>query len=206
MKNDDPRDPLAGRLRREAMAERPQFSEQLHERILRQIHEEPFPDGPEIAFAPVTSSRNRWRWLATGAAAAAIAGLLAISPWLMRRHPPSSDETTTIARGIPLSRTNPPLTAASFAAAEHPVNIGGILYARLWPPGVTVRLPESINDALPAPQQAEVQSSNPTAPPGSPEWLLAAIEEPAQNEASSALSDAIPPEARVLIGMAESRQ
>jgi hypothetical protein len=203
MKKGEPLDPLADSLRREAMAERPQFSPQLHQRILRQIHDQHLAADEESA---ITAPRSfgRGRWLAAGAAAAIIMGFLAISPWLMRAHPTMPGGSKTTVQTIPQPPIQPQSTTSSLAAAERPLNLGGILYARLLPPGVTVCLPESITGAPSAPERVAAQPANPTAPPGSPEWLLAAIEEPAQRAATAASADVIPPEARLLIELAQS--
>jgi len=205
MKKGEPLDPLADSLRREAMAERPQFSPQLHQRILRQIHDQHLAADEESA---ITAPRSvgRWQWLAAGAAAAIIMGFLAISPWLMRAHPTMPSGSKTTVQTIPQPPIQPQPTASSLAAAERPLNIGGVLYARLWPPGITVCLPESITGAPPVPERVTVQPADPTAPPGSPEWLLAAIEEPTQSATSAALADVLPPEAQFLIGSTKSHQ
>jgi len=186
------RDPLAERLRHEAMAERPEFSEQLHHRTLQDIRRERLagdaarqsPRGPLI-----------WRWLAPLAAAAAIAAYVLTAPWLARSHRGIAPD----APGTIAENSAPPATA------DLSLNLGGIVYERLWPPGVTICLPTGLAGASPAAEPAAAQPAAPAAQPGSPDWLLATLDGPARN-ATAVLADLLPPEERFLIGLAQMQQ
>ena len=202
----DPSDPLAERLRREAMQERPDFSRQLHQRILRQVRAIDRRARQRSSNPSLVPWHDHWRWFAVGAAAAGIVGYMAISPWWMQAHRAEPDDSKAIVRNIPQRSTEPQSPVSSLAAVEHTVNVGGILYARLLPPGITVRLPENIVDQPPAPERVELQPASTTAPPGSPEWLFGSVEQPWKDSASAALADVMPPEAHFLIGLARSQQ
>lgn len=83
---------LNARLVIEAAADRPDFSQALHDRIMQSVRETP----PRAARSPVRRRRASWLWMVGSATAAAVAILLAA--WLARGVDPDS----TAARPGPL--------------------------------------------------------------------------------------------------------
>jgi hypothetical protein len=84
------------------------------------------------------------------------------------------------------------------------LNLGGIVYERLWPPGVTICLPTAITGDWPSAQEPAAPPAASSAVPASSDWLIATLDEPARN-ATAVLADLLPPEGRILIGLAQSQ-
>jgi hypothetical protein len=176
MNRDDSLDPLAARLRREALAERPVFSSELHEQILERIS--------QTSAAPQRAQISR-RWLMPAAVAAAI--LVGLS--LIHSRPAApTNPPLEIAKNLPDAPAMPNFSMDSS------VDLAGVVSAKLWPPEVAVSLPST--DATPPAPVAE-------APADSSNSLLAAFQNPTQS-ATSAVVDAMPPSVRTLIAIASA--
>jgi hypothetical protein len=184
-------DTLRDRLHEEATAERPPFSPELHQRIMRNVRN------------PQRLSLSSWRikpsrWLVAAAAAICFsAGALSIIRLVISHRTSVPGPPAQIA-------IIPPTVTPSAPTASIPLNlnVGGILSARLWPPELAMRLPISGVGHLPPAEQLPAPSYD---PPGSPEWLFARLQQPAIS-AQMALADTIPPDMRALAGLAKLRQ
>lgn len=171
-------DSLEARLRREAADERPAFSRELHSRMMNQISAE--------------RSARKWRWPALAAAAAIVLGVT----FYLLNEPltPERAEVVQTTEGI----SSEPLVIPDLS-----VNVGGIISAQLWPPGVGLELPVDLGGKATAneSQSPAIQKE----PQGAPDWILAQLDEPS-NSAQAALASALPPEVRVLIAFATSQR
>jgi hypothetical protein len=180
-------DSLRDRLRANAMAERPPFSADIHQRIIRNIRNP----------LPVNESSRRIKvsaWLIAAAAAICLSVGTLFTIRLVNSRRVSSVKIVV----------NPPILASDARQASFPLtlNIDGIFSARLWPPELAMRLPIAAQGLLPQPEQLPAPSYD---RPGSPEWLFALIQQPATS-AKMALADTIPPDMRALAGLAKLRQ
>jgi hypothetical protein len=173
------RDPLADRLRQEALLERPGFSRELHERIVQRIREEKWIIDPV---------RSPWfgRRLAIAAAVLLVAS---IGAWMLRPRqlpgpPPSADNSQQA-------------QVPALASADSPgVEIPGVLSARLWPPEIAFGPPVAdATDSKPADEPA----TESRAPVDGPQWLIARLQTPAAS-ADDALADLLPPDLGDLLG------
>ncbi len=182
----EPRDPIADRLHREAMAERQPVSPALHRRILQHVYGEPLASQPRW-------NDRLWLWLPK-AAAAALAAAVVWTGWsTLRSHRPSTPNVgPPMVENVLLSA--PSVQQPPIAAAQRPValsiNVDGILLARVWPPQICICLP--IAEILPSPQPLQTRSAPSISPPCSPQWLLAKLQEPTSS-AQAAIVDLIPP-------------
>lgn len=188
------RDPLADRLGREAMAERPAFSPELHHRILKRVRgERLFVKSPQ-RFWP-----GRWPTIAAAAAILAVSGLIAF--WIARSHsaPVPNPPASVVENVLPLPpKAQEPSISAAPASVAVSVNLGGVLSARLFPPEISVSLPTVSISLLSQPPEAQAAPS--TTLPGSPDRLLESLLEP-MSSAQVALIDVMSPIIRVLIGL-----
>ena len=195
-------DPLADRLRREAMAERPAFSPELHEQILRSFPSSGAPGegeggglfGPfELRSPPQPSpgvpGEGAWQPARFVRWSAAVAAIILLGLTLMHSHHTTpTNPPVEIAKNIPVTPSQPDFSIDSS------IDVGGVLSAKLWPPEIAVSLPST--DA-PTPSQPAVASID------SSDSLLATLQNPTQS-ATSALVDAMPPSVRTLIEMASA--
>jgi hypothetical protein len=122
-------------------------------------------------------ARTRWKWRALAAAAMIAVGIGLF--WLNR---PVTEPVQIAEQTVPQPLVIPDLS----------LNVAGIVYAQLWPPQIGVELPIVVS--LPPEASPAVKQDF----PGTPEWLLARLEEPSAG-AQAALASALPPEARLLI-------
>jgi hypothetical protein len=186
-------DTLRDQLHEEAMAERPPFSSEVHQRIMQRVRNS---QSVSKSLPPMRPSRR----LEVAAAAICIAaGVLSLT-WGVHSIHTRALNTVLKITGNP--QPKPDLAAAPPTSIPLTLNIGGIFSARLWPPELSVRLPISGAGRLPPAQQLPAPSYD---PPGSPEWLFARLEQPATS-AQMALADMIPPDLRALAGLAKLRQ
>jgi hypothetical protein len=188
-----PRDTLADRLRGEAMAERPEFSPELHNQILDRVRQT-----DQAVTLPDGMGDRRWRSIAAAAVIAAAFGLTAL--WIEHSHrSPTRNNSLPVVDRLPLLLPNaiPTAIVAEVPRASFAVNIGGVFSARIWPPQIIVNLPIAQSLAPRLQEPLSIQSAPATGLPGSPEWLLARLQEPASS-AQAALVDVIPPEVRIL--------
>jgi hypothetical protein len=180
-------DRFAARLRGEAAAERPPFSQDLHERILARVRADAVSD-------VVTRPRPRqWR-----IAALAAGVLLAAATFVLYRefladstaplHPPLAEAP------IPLEPLAPPDANADTAAPPE-FEVAGIIAARLWPPSLAVRLP--IGTVTQPDTSVAVISESKDVPAS----LLATLGVPV-DRARDALAGALPPEFAYLASIA----
>jgi hypothetical protein len=135
-KNDDlSGDTLGQRLRREGMAERPEFSEEFHRRILDGI------DGREV-------KRVVWpRWVAAAA-------VLMLCGWTVVRLLPA--HRATVAVGPTEIVRVAPQPVVDVPAPRITVEFGGIVSGQLWPPRITVN--SQISEPVAAPIQPRLGS------------------------------------------------
>jgi hypothetical protein len=187
MSNDNPNDELANRLRREAMAERPAFSHELHERILQQLDNEPQREGPSLSIK-----------LALFAYAAGTifiaAGLMFY--WASQRNADPTKDIANIER--PHSYPAPQSNGLDIASLN--TQLTDLLSSNPWPDLISIPFPSASDDAVASP---DIQSE-PPAPPahqqGLPEILIAMLQEPATH-ADGSLADLMPPQVRDLAGL-----
>jgi hypothetical protein len=83
------------------------------------------------------------------------------------------------------------------------VNIGDIFFISFWPPEIILSLPLAQSSAPHYSEHLPVEAAPAMGLPGSPEWLLARLQEQASS-AQAALFDVIPPQARVLLHQANN--
>jgi hypothetical protein len=190
----EPDDPLLHRMHREAMAERPAFSSELHHRILKGVRDEHLGIKSYPGFRP-----GYWPKIATAAAILITFGLTAL--WISRSYRslvpnPSVRVAKSILPSLPQAQQlQTPSGVASFAAS---VNFGGILSASLWPLEIRITLP--IPDVSPPSESVETQVAPSTVFPGSPERLLDGLQE-TTDSAQMALTDMVPPSMRAMAGL-----
>lgn len=105
---------LAAALRREAIAERPAFSREFHDQLMRRVTKPARPrPNPTVAAKPLSA-----RWPAAGLVAtlAAVVAVVAVSVMT-----PSSDDVSRVRQGEP----RPPLAATTTASAPDGGAIAG---------------------------------------------------------------------------------
>jgi hypothetical protein len=207
----DLRDPLANRLYRDAMAERPSFSPELHQRIVQRLRAERF-----ASKSPSQSLKLGPWWLPRAAAVAAVlVVLVSVLPWVIHPHRPAANPPPVIiASNPPPSPTALPANWQLPSIPQPPANdaltisLGGVLSARLSASGVTIRLPATDASVASVPQRpVRERSSSSTALglPGSPQWMLARLEEPTIS-AKTALAGLVPPEVLILADLARPQE
>lgn len=180
----NPDDALADRLHLCAMAERPAFSAELHRRVTATLVREAISGGAGL--------RNK-RWART-AAAVILAALIPLVWWSLRsgrKHP----SPRTIVRVEPSHHDGsaPTDDTASVPGSVH------LISATLWPPALMVRLPISASFKAPTPAVKDPPAATPPIElPGSPDWLLAALQQP-EDRALSAVDQVVPPHLRDLL-------
>ena len=179
--NDSPdgqTDPLIEQLRQDALADRPAFSPELHQRILRHVR----------AAQPRTQTAVRY-W----SRIAAVAASLLICLWVAHRPHrtiPAGKPEVAQRVSIPTSMPQPMVSAGPFIPSE--LHIKGLVSATLWPPEIQVELP--INLAV-----AQVPEPQPVAESaGLPQVLLNALQQQT-NDANAALSGVVPANLRDLL-------
>jgi hypothetical protein len=188
------RDPLADRLRNEAMAGRPPFSRELHHRIMERVR------GTDLALK-LPRGIGHARRLATAAAALIVAALGLTALRIEHSHRASMrTHSMTMADHVPSPTPNAmqPAIPAAALPAFLTVDVGGVFSARFWPPEIIVSLPMAQSSPPHFSEQLPAQAAPAIGLPGSPEWLLARLQEQTNN-AQAALADVIPPEVRVLL-------
>jgi hypothetical protein len=174
------------KLHQAAMAERPAFSPEIHQRIMHGIGK---------AESHRQSSRtNLTPWL-VGAAAMLLlsAGVTSVNWWIRSHRLGERTSTATTAgnrrTGAPIPTPAPAASPPSAQPIQLAINLGGVISARAWPPQVSIGSPTGAAD-VPAPEQLPVQPID--SPLGSPEWLLARLQQPASS-ARAALLGLMPP-------------
>jgi hypothetical protein len=165
-RNDNQRDLLAERLHREGLAERPPFSPQLHRRIMLRAQA---PSRPDFR-----------RWLVAAAA------LLAVTTWTVHRFMRPILPITIVQY---TQRSNAEIASAA-PDDNLSVNFAGLVSAGLFPPEIRISVPVASDSAEPEP--ADQSPAPSTATPGSPDWVMASLPDPATS-AVSALVDVMPP-------------
>ena len=176
-------DPLGDQLRREAEAERPSFSLRLHARIVQGIREE----------QSVIDSSRALRWISRLAVAAAIVAVLGLTALVVMRSSHAPAPTPQVAVVSPQTVESMPSIwpTTILPPSALTVDIGGIFSAKFSPAGITMGL-SSVHST-----PVEPARSTPKANPGSPDWLLAKLQEPTSS-AAEALAELLPPETRLL--------
>ncbi len=194
------RDRMIDRLRDEAMAERPLVSADMHRRIMNEVHRERMT-GERLA----GERRQLWRWLPGSAVAALVAIAVVAGAWSWRLHReliakrPISVVTNVVPSAPAAEHIAPPLQTPVAVS----IDVGGVLFARVWPPQVRIKLP--VGDGSAAPGSVESSSATPAARAGSPEWMLAGLQAPASS-AQATLVDLVPPNFRALAGLVSLHQ
>ena len=190
--NQEIHDRLRKQLADEAIAERPAFSPAMHNRMMLAIQQS------ESVRQPSSFTANRWLMgaaagllFATGVVFFAERDRVAVSqpPLAMmdgQLHPNES-------------RSSPDVTEVSSKPVGLNFNVGSIISAQTLLPRFSIRLPINFGNAA----TREEVASLPVPPPiGSPEWLFARFQEPA-NRAQAAMAELMPPNMRGLGGEAK---
>jgi len=174
--NEFPNDALTDALRRQAMAERPAFSPELHERLVQSVHDERIAGS-----APRPLRIGQWY-----AAAAAVLIACGLAAYVMRSQ-----------SVLPTIRSSPIVTNVTNPLPAPAADLGGIVTAQIWPPKLTVQLPstEAGISLISQPRQAPPQQANNRA--SLPDMLFAMLQEPTTG-ANGALKDVMPPEISLL--------
>jgi len=183
-----PGDPLADRLRSEAMAERPGFSVELHDRIIGRI-------GQAESAVGTDGGAGIGRRVAIAAAVIIAVGLGAILVGYLHRTTPGNYRGT-IARSVVGPEPNGMPT--NLLPVPLAIDFGGVLTARCWPPEVVLRMPMARTSV----ESGAAQAAPAIGLPGSPEWLLAQLDEQTNN-AQTALADVFPAEVRAFFPRAK---
>jgi hypothetical protein len=177
-------DPLADRLRLCAASERPAFSAELHRDITVEIAREAISErlDPQIR-----------RWI-RAAAAVILAALIPLAWWTLRsgRNRPSPPTVVSVERSH--SGGSAPTDVMALMSSTD-----NLISARLWPPALLVRLPIPAPIETPSPVAEDAPAA--TAPielPGSPGWLLAALQQ-SEDRALSTFDQVLPPQLRDLV-------
>ena len=185
------RDPLRDRLHEDAMAERPPFSAEIHRR----------PHAAVFVIRIQSLHRLGGKVAFKGAAAAICfsAGALSIA-WLVGDHGVPAPVAPAKIAGNP-RQANQNTRQAAMAPPPNSIgltlNIGDLISARLWPPEIAMRLPAFDAGVPPRPAQVPSPQASSPEPPGSPEWLLDRLQEPARS-AQAALAGMMPPDVHAL--------
>jgi hypothetical protein len=187
----EPTDRLAERLREEASANRPQFSQQLHERILNHVHDQNEAD------ESLRTLRTH-RVFRYAAAVAILATFLAVSWKVRTRRTSVPVPQNAVVKKDFGPRTNP--VKPSPGALEF--QIAGVLSADLLPPRIEFQTPSFNLSAVPRPNDAPSVAVADAMPSGIPERLLSGLRNPAVS-ASDSLKDLIPPNFRLLLPLAQ---
>jgi hypothetical protein len=168
-----PRDPLAERLHREALAERQPFSPELHSRILERIREvKPAINSPSVF--------SRTRWLAI---AGAILASIAIGLSLLAH---SHRAPAPIAQIVPPAPSAPVITPLPTSGTIS-LALGAQLSANLWPPQISITLPST---GEPSARTAEQPDSTIPDPAESAQAALSDVVPPNILDFAYALRDA----------------
>lgn len=171
------------RFRNAAMAERPPFSPQIHGRVMSAIHR----SAPRRSL-PAT---RVGRWLGGVAAAALLVlagGMLTHRFDRQGRYAPPQPPTV-IATNPPPAAQTPASSADLLAPPLHlTITLRGTLSATASPLRIAIGLPALRADASPP---NEAAASPAAAPLGSPEWLLARLQQPAR-QAQAELAGVLP--------------
>ncbi len=181
-------DPLRQHLRREAMAERPAFSQELHARILR--HANATQDR-----SPAPQRPLRLGWLPLAAAAMILIALGLAAAWLIKPKPaPAPPDVVVIAPKI--DDDPPPLAATEL----HTVTARTLAWADDFSRGdlrgdVTLKVP------IHAPQLISLAPHAPTHTPKRPPARLLSIPTTQQ-----VMDEMLPPEVKLLLTVATRQQ
>ena len=186
----EPSDPLAQRLRDEARTNRPQFSAQLHGRILHHIHDQ--LDSQD------TQHKLPTRQLVRYAAAIAIVAVIFAVSWKARTHRSSVPTPPNVVVKKDASPRTSPVTKPIPRALEF--QIAGVVSADLLPPHLEFQPPSISLSASPRSDAAPTVAD--AAPSGLPERLLSSLRNPAVT-AGDSLKDLIPPNFRLLLPLAQ---
>jgi len=207
--NDRPNDPLMDRLHREALAERPPFSEALHSRIMQDAKDaKPFRLLGALGVLAVIKIFNRQdaksakKLVQNGDAASLklaaspflrIAALLLapiglIALWtICSRHIVSQNLAVSI-REPEMRHTPRPV------AIFDRFDLGGVVSARLFPPEIQVQLPViAVPPSLPESQNSQAQTTS----------VFDSLDAPT-NHAIQTIADMVPPSLRAMVKLAQS--
>ena len=180
--NDElPDDPLMDRLRREARAERPPFSAELHARIVREVK------NGDAASLKLAASPFFGGWLVFRVAAVVILGVGLTAIWEMHLRRGAAGNSVVIDRTPKVERGGRPVAIFS------PIDIGGVVSARLFPPEVRIQLPVIGGAALPESEDSQAEPSS----------VFEPLDTPADS-AARAIADMVPPSLRAMVRLAQS--
>jgi hypothetical protein len=186
------RDPLADRLRSEAMAERPAFSRELHLRVLERVRETKL-----ATEMPRGIGKGRWLAIAAAVLIVAAAGLTAFQITHLQ-HLPGQTRSLPLGDQTPRSSALQPVLSNEVPSTFLAVGNAGVFSARLWPPEITLSLPIARSSAPPISEHSPATAEAVISLPGSPDWLLDKLQEQTSS-VQSTLVELIPPQARALL-------
>jgi hypothetical protein len=186
-------DSLRDRLRKEAAVERPPFSAEIHQQILRLIRNR----------RPGSESPRRIKvsgWLIGAAAGMClIVGALSVD-WFARTHKAQSPVKIAVSPQPKIQAVRQTAMVAPRGLASLTLIVDGVISGRLWPPEITVRLPLAGGGGPLRDERDAAPQVNVSEPLGSPEWLLDRLQYPARSSLT-ALAGVIPPDVRALAAL-----
>ena len=177
----EPHDAMARRLRAEALAHRPAFSPQLHDRILNHIHGQAAAKPPHMAF--------RARQIVRYAAAIAILAVVLAASWRARPRRTSMPSNVVVKKNV---QPRPQAPDVSSTPPSLEFRIAGVASGNLLPPRIEFQLP-SLDLPRPDPQPTAINSTSADLP----DRLLSGLRTPVAS-ANESLTDVIPPNFRML--------
>ncbi len=194
------------RLHREALAERPPFSEELHSRIMRNAKERDRADFLGVLAVITTFNRQDAKgpkkqevtnrdaasfklaaspFLRIAAVLVVAVGLIAT--WEIHLRRGTGQDLVVIERAPKVQREQRPIAIFS------PIDISGVVSARLFPPELRIQLPTIAGAKLPESQNFEAQSGS----------VFESLDAPADS-ATQTIADMVPPSLRAMVKLAQS--
>lgn len=173
-------DQLDTQLHDQAMAERPAFSTEIHDRIMRGIRSD------------AIHRRSGWNPLLAIAAGILIFAAMISMRWLLPARP-----QVVAMKNVSNESAPPPLPISPLP--DQPIrltlNLDGVLLLRISPLEVSMTSPIFSSDADKMEQPGTQETSEPI---GSPQWLLTRMQQPV-TLAQATLADLLPPDVQRLI-------